>query len=367
MKMNKSKFGIGSAVLFLLPLLAGFSGCREVFDLPEEKDYLGKNLNYSDKVLEPILGRTTVIGGFNSDNSTMPMTFEILNARYGDGRPVTDLFQVKPTWVWTAAYDGMETSLEEINSKRKLEERPLFEVRPSGEFVLWNSSSNELIAPRPADSSRLTQDIRFFDLKISNSGGDTILKDFQIIPWRERPYEPSNDMNYYTGGVARDPNDPRNPFKRDYILPAIGGDMIGAVSNRRFVNNEEIKDLVAYIRPFEGGNGHNLRFRFIGPDSSNINPALFNETKWDRLVHGFNMEMTNEYVQYDVAYPIPLVEIQTHFTQGSSAHVEFIYSRRAFGGGRSAAAFALNFKIFKEGDWEIVFHFRNELPKFEDE
>ncbi|QEC54010.1 uncharacterized protein DUF5007 [Anseongella ginsenosidimutans] len=366
MKMKQFKFGIRSAVLFLLPLLVGFSGCREIFDLPEERDYLGKNLNYSDKILEPILGRTTVMGGFNADNSTMPMTFEIVNARYGDGRPVTDLFQVRPTWVWTAAYDGLETSLEEINAKRKLEERPLFEIRPSGEFILWGSSSNELIAPRPADSSSLTQEIRFFDVKISNSGGDTILKDFQIIPWRERPYEPSNDMNYYTGGIARDPNDLKNPFKRDYIQPGIDN-IVGATTNRQMVNNEEIKDLVAYIRPFEGGNGHNLRFRFIGPDSSAIHPASFNDTKWDRLVHGFNMEMTDEYVQYDVAYPIPLVDIRTAFSNGSSANVKFNYSRGAFGGGRSFSSFWLDFEIFREGDWEIVFHFRNDLPKFEDE
>src|SRR3546814_18489653 len=106
------------------------------------------------------------MGGFNADNSTMPMKVEIVNARYGDGRPVTDLFQVEPTWVWTAAYDGLETSLEEINAKRKKEERPLFEIRPSGEFILWGTSSNDLIAPRPADSSNLTQEIRFFDVKI---------------------------------------------------------------------------------------------------------------------------------------------------------------------------------------------------------
>lgn len=367
MKMQKLRFGVKWAAVLFLPILQLFSGCREVFDLPDEKDFLGKNLNYSNKVLEPVIGRTTVIGGFNSDMSTMPLTFEIVNARYGDGRPVTDLFQVRPTWVWTAAYDGLETSLEEINAKRKKEDRPLFEVRSSGEFILWGSSTNALIEPRPADSSALTQEIRYFDLKISNTGGDTILKDFQIIPWRERPYEPSNDINPYTGKIARDPLDPKNPFKRDYIKPSFMQNIYGATTNRLMVNNEDIKDLVVYIRPFEGGNGHNLRFRFMGPDSSWINPVLFNDTKWERLVHGFNMEMTDEYVQYDVAYPIPLVNINTAFANSAGAHVEFRYSRRNFGGGRIAAGFDLNFRIFREGNWEIVFHFRNDFPKFEDE
>ena len=355
------------ALLSLSLLLAVVSGCREVFDLPEEKDYLSKNINYSNMKLEPILGRTNVIGGLNADNSTMPMEFEIVNARYGDGTPVTDLFQVRPTWVWTAAYNGMETSLEEINAKRKLEDRPLFEVRSSGEFILWSSSSNELIEPRPADSTEFTQDIRYFDLKITNTGGDTVLRDFRFVPWRERPYEPSNDINFYTGEVARDPLDLKNPFKRDYIRPLRMQNIFGALNNNLMVTNDQVKDLVVYIRPFEGGNGHNLRFRFIGPDSAAINPVKFNETKWDRLVHGFNMEMTEEYVQYDVAYPIPLVNIETAYSNGSTAHVDFSYSRGAFGGGRIIANFGLDFSIYREGDWEIVFQFRNQLPKFEDE
>src|SRR3546814_13319447 len=105
MKMIKSKFGIRRAVLFLLPLLVGFSGCREIFDLPEDTDYLGKNLNYSDKILEPILGRTTIMGVFNAANSTMPMKFEIVQDRYCYGRPVPDLSQEEPNRPWTAPYD----------------------------------------------------------------------------------------------------------------------------------------------------------------------------------------------------------------------------------------------------------------------
>lgn len=351
-----------------LGLLLLTGSCKKVLDLPEEKEYISENINYGSKVLEPILGRTSLMGQFNSDNSSLPLTFEIVNARYGDGRPVTDLFQTRPTYVWVAPYDGKEESLEAIEAKRKIEERPLFEVRESGQFILWASTNNELIAPRPTDSSNLVQDIRFFDLKVSNSGGDVFIRDFQLIPWREQPYFPFTDTNPYTGEPAPDPTDPNNPDKQNYIRPRLTN-VIGDQSNRPLESNDNIKDVAVYIRPFEGGNGHNLRLKFMTPDGSFMNPDVFNETKWSELIHGFNVVKTEEYVQYDVAYPIPLVNLRTQYTNsnGGSASLDIDYSRRGFGGGLTYAAFGLDFNIYRPGDWEIVFHFRNQLPKFEDE
>ncbi|MFC3196067.1 DUF5007 domain-containing protein [Parapedobacter deserti] len=357
-----------AAVLTMLAGAAFTAGCEKALNLPEEKEFISENMNYGSKLLEPIIGRTNLMGNLNSDNSSLPLTFEIVNARYGDGRPVTDLFQVRPTYVWIDTYDGKEKSLEEIETKRRLEDRPLFEVRQSGQFIFWGSSTNELVEPRPSDTSNLVQEIRHFDLKVTNSGGEVYLSDFRLIPWRERPYFPDNDINPYTGEPAPDPADPRNPNKQDYIRPVLSG-VVGASTNNQLVSNNERKDVVVYIRPFEGGNGRKLRFKFMAPDGTFMNPDVFNETTWNNLVHGFNIEKTAEYVQYDVAYPIPLVRLQTPYTtsDGGSASARFRYSRRGFGGNRVTASFGLDFNIYRAGDWEIVFHFRNELPKFEDE
>ncbi len=352
--------------VYLILTLLVFPSCKKLYDLPDPKEYLSKNINYDNKIIEPVIGRYNIHGGFKSDNSSFPLTFEIVNARYGDGRAVTDLFQKQQTYVWTAAYDGLEKSLAEIEAKRKLEEHSLFEVRSSGEFILWASATNELIHPRPVDSTNLAQDTRFFDLKISNTGGTIVLKDFQLRPWRERPYSPDNDINPYTGGINRDPVAKTDPTKRDYIRPRLDN-VIGVKSQKALVSNDNIKDAVVYIRRFEGGNGHTLRFKFLNTDSLPMNPALFNETKWDLLVHGFNKTMTNEYVQYDVAYPIPLTNVATSYTSGGNARAEFKYSRHGFGGGLTTGMVGLDFKIFRAGDWEIVFHFKTDNPKFEDE
>ncbi|WP_207532100.1 DUF5007 domain-containing protein [Desertivirga arenae] len=343
------------------------SSCEKVFDLPEEKDYLSPNLNYSSKILEPILGRTTISRqGLNTDNSTWPLKFEIVNARWGDGRPVTDLFQTRPVWVWTNEYTGDEKSLEEIQAKRKLEDHPLFEVRESGEFILWASSNNDLITPRAADSSNLPQNTRYFDVKVTNTGGSVVLKDFQIRPFRERPYFPSNDKNDFTGGDAPDPKFRNNTFKKDFIRPGLSG-VIGKTSNKELVSNDDVKDVVVFIRPFTGGNGHNLRIKAIDKNDVAINPSKFNETRWTTMLHAFNMVKTNEYVQYDVAYPIPLTARRTNYSDGNTARVALQYSRLVFGGARNTATLSLNFAIFREGDWEIVFKFLTDDPKFEDD
>jgi hypothetical protein len=354
-------------LLFMLLVLVVFSGCKKLYNLPDEKDYLSNNVNFSNKILEPIIGRNNLIGGFNGDNSTAPITFEIVNARFGDGRPVSDIFQKAQTYVWTAPYTGLEKNLAEIEAKRKIEEHQLLEIRSSGQFIFWASSTNQLVTPRPIDSTNFSQDTRFFDVKVKNTGGERLIKDFQIRPFRERPYEPSNDFNAYTGLPAPDPKFPLDKKLRDYIRPYLGN-VIGATSNKNLESNNDKKDVVVYIRPFTGGNGHSLRIKVLNKDSVEINPAAFNETVWDKMIHGFNMQKTDKYVQYDVAYPIPLVEIPTSYALGGSrAKAELTYSRGAFGGGRTVGVFGVDFAIYKAGDWEIVFHFKTENPKFASE
>ena len=345
-----------------------FSSCSDIYDLPEDRDFMSQNIDYINKIIEPVLGRDNIFTSLSEDNSTLPMRFEIINTRYGDGRPVTDLSTKAKTYEWITEYDGLEKSLAEIEAKRKIVEKPVFEVDSNGRLILWAAATNEIITPRPVDTVLKTQDIRFFDIKVQNSGGARIIKDFQIIPWRQRDYYPDTDINPYTGGKAPDPQRPKDTTRQDYIIPSyINNKVIGEINQLPLVNNNIKKDIVVYIRPFKGGKGNSLRFKFLGADGQFINPLKFNETKWDILVHGFNKVTKPEYVQYDIAYPIPLNSRKTDYADGGVAKVKFAYSRIGFGGVRDLAEFGLDFKIYKQGDWEIVFHFRNENPKFEDD
>lgn len=342
--------------------------CSDLYNLPDDKDFLSEEINYSNKVLEPTLGRTSVFSSLNLQNSTTPLKFEIVNARYGDGRPVDDIFMVKSAYEWIAEYNGKETSIEEIEKKRRLVERPMFEVDDHGRLILWNSSNNESIEPRPKDTVLKTHDIRFFDLKVTNTGGMRIIKDFQIIPWRELKYSPNHDINPYTGGVAPHPKYPKDPKKRNYLTPSWMNGIVGEKSNSSLINNDDRKDVVVYIQEYEGtGNQSTIRFKFMDKDGQFMNPKLFNETKWDQLVHGFNLVFNEEYVQYDVAYPMPLVAINTPYVNGNNATVKFAYSRLGWGGGLVIADFGMNFQIHRAGNWEMIFHFTNDNPKFDNE
>ena len=356
------------AFIFLYTIIV-LSGCRKIFDLPAEKDYLSTKINYTTKNFAPILGRTTLFQGvFSADNSSFPMTFEIVNTRFGDGRPADDILKKQQTLVWISEYTGKETSLAEIETKRKLEDHPIVEVRSSGEIIVWNTATRALLAPR--DSIIYPQDIRYFDVKVTNSGGSAIIKDLSIIPSIERPYSPDSDINPFNGKPNTTTPGGKNLVRN---FPTIFG-MVGESTNQPLRTNDASKGIVyLYIRKYTGGNGNSLRFKFLNKDSVAIDPAKFNETKWDQVVHGFNMQITKEYVKYDVAYPIPLAAIPTRFTSGgvngsgTEAHVEFSYSRIGFGGNREVGVISQNFRIYEKGDWEIVFHFKTVNPKFQNE
>lgn len=356
------------AFIFLSTIIV-FSGCRKIFDLPAEKDYLSTKITYTTKNFTPILGRTTLFQGiFSADNSSFPMKFEIVNSRFGDGRPADDILKKQQTLVWTSEYTGKETSLAEIEAKRKLEEHSIVEVRSSGELIVWNTATSALLPPR--DSIIYPQDIRYFDIKVTNSGGTAIIKDLSIVPSIERPYSPDADINPFNGR----PNTTKPAGKilvRNF--PTISG-MVGESTNQPLTTNDAGKGIVyLYIRKYVGGSGNSLRFKFLNKDSVAIDPAKFNETKWDQVVHGFSMQMTKEFVKYTVAYPIPLAAIPTRFTSGgvegsgTEAHIEFSYSRIGFGGFREVGTISQNFRIYEKGDWEIVFHFKTVNPKFQNE
>ncbi|WP_449435283.1 DUF5007 domain-containing protein [Pedobacter steynii] len=205
-------------------MIITFSGCRKIFDLPDEKDYLSTKMTYFTSEFSPTLGRLNLYQGiFNADNSSFPMTFEIVNARFGDGRSADDMLAKKTSFGMDSGVYRNEKSLAEIEAKRKIEERPMLEVRPSGDIILWPSATSEVFKPR--DSVTYPQDIRYFDIKVKNSGGSRIIKNLSVIPYREIPYFPADDINRYSGK----PNTTTpNGTTLQHIFPVIFG-MIGKV------------------------------------------------------------------------------------------------------------------------------------------
>lgn len=328
--------------------------------LPADLDYLSPQATYTQTEFQPVLGRTTEYSLiFNTDNSNTPIHFQITNVRYrSTGQPTNDLEKEIPVTIWKQAYTGYENSVAEINAKRTTEMHPVWEVRPtSGDFILWAEADSTMLHQQP-DSGYL------FDVIASNSGGKNVYHNLVLDPIRQEPYEPY-DRDPITGErlkIYPNPLD-SSQFSFNYIHPASLTNVIGDSTDLP-MNVDSVRVLFR-----KTGDGNTLTFKFLDKDSLPINPATFNDTKWDSLVHGFNVKVTDKYVRYDVAYPIPVVHYPTRFTtsDGSEASVNFSFDRIAFGNVRQVCSVAFNFAIYQKGDWEVIFYFYSDNPKFRNE
>lgn len=320
-------------------------GCSKL--VPKDRDAITDDTQFTITEYSPILGRTTLYNqNFYSGNSTVPFTFKIINPRlFADGSPARELLDTFPVQVWKDNYTGEETSLDEIENKREIQYRPLFEIgQHSGNFTMWAAARTPFVRSLP-DSGYV------FDVEATNSGGRVYYRNFRLMPLKEIPYEPSN-IDPYTGQSIR-PN----------VYPTLAYNIFGEHSG--------------YTMPSQGiyvffnkiGDGNSLSFKFMDTLFHPINPQKFEDTDWKGLVHGFNMHMTEDSVKYDVAYPIPLVSLPTKYTtaDGKSANVAFKYHRMGFGGVRQDAVLSLHFNIYEKGDWQIIFWFRTDNPDFDDE
>jgi hypothetical protein len=335
------------SLLAALVVLCTVISCKKY--LPEERETVGEDSQFTIENMQPVLGRTTYFPNtFFKGSTTYPSDFKIVNVRRRNGDAAPELTDVFPVKVWKKAYDGTEKTLAEIEGKRQLQYRPIFEINPhSGEFVMWAEARSSFVRSQP-DSGYL------FDVELSNSGGRRYYRNFKLMPFKERPYEPSN-YNAITG----------QPLSNGIFPSQVN--FIKGSSKDRYLS---FFDIDVFIRKridvTKPGEGNTLTFKFLDTLYNPINPSNFATTDWAHLVHGFDMQMTDSSVTYKVAYPIPLVEYPTQFTtpDGRRANVRFSYSRLGFGGFRENAVFGLDFAIYEPGDWEIVFAFKNDNPKF---
>ena len=320
--------------------------------LPESLDSFDKDAAFTQTMYRPVLGRNNILSdNFSAGNSTQPLTFTISRVVRHDGSEAPELTNEFPVRVWKSPYLGTETSLEEIEAKRGYENRSLLQVRKhSGEVILWANARSSFVKCDP-DSGYI------FDIRAVNSGGWKEYTGFRLIPKRERDYEPTS-MDELTGVITEDFVHP---------LSVRGMNKEGTSGFFGMMNEEDIK--VYFREDLENTSKDNtLTFRFMTKDYEPISPRKFSRTDWTNLVHGFDMEMTDDYVRYKVAYPIPLYELPTRYTNkdGDKAHVVFSYDRLMRGTYRVRASMAFDFAIYKEGHWEIIFVFSEGNPEFRD-
>ncbi len=339
-----NKYSLTSICIFFVGLVLFFSNSACKKNLPEDRESIALDTRFTQTLYAPVLGRNTLFtDNFFVGASSQPLNFKIINMRTRDGAEASVLTKNTPVQVWVQPYLGTEKSIAEIEAKRKIENRPLFEIREhSGQFLMWSAARSPDVKTQP-DSGYV------FDVEMSNSGGRRYFRDFKLMPLKERAFEPS--VQNPVTGLAQ------------YIglTPSSINNIRGARTGRYMSFN----DVTVLFRKTEGS-GNSLTFKFVDSLFHPINPTAFNLTKWDKLVHGFNLVKTNELLKYDVAFPIPLINYRTDYTNinGDKAHAVFRYERQGFGNIREEAYLYLDFAIYEHGNWEITVWFTGESPKF---
>ncbi|MGY3053006.1 hypothetical protein ACVWYG_001203 [Pedobacter sp. UYEF25] len=346
------KFDLNNVKKFYLFLAFALTlyGCKK--NLPDDRLSLGLDSRFTQNIYQPVLGRTTVFtGNFNIASSSVPLDFKIVNMRRFSGEDAPELRDFFPIKVWKQSYDGTETSLADIEAKRTTENHQLFEIRQhSGQFVMWAGAKSSFVKAQP-DSGYV------FDVEMSNSGGRKYFQNFKLTPFRERPVEPST-LDATTGQATTT------------TVPAAVVSNIRGKRTNRFLNSGDVRVLFK-LKPegAVGNTGHSITFRFVDTLFNAIDPNKFAKTKWNEVVHGFNMVKTATEVTYQAAYPIPLTKFPTKYTTlgGDQATSLFRFDRIGAGNSLQSAILGMNYNIYQEGDWEVIFWFTTELPKFEND
>lgn len=343
--MTKHNILIGTCIF------GAAAACYSCKKAPRETNYLSPKAAFEAvEYYEPVLGRTFLYStNFQPDESSYPLEFTLKNLRRADGSPAPELTEPISVLEWVRDYNGQEKSLEEIEAKRRIVQKPFFAVRRgSGDFIFSKTDSGKI---------RTYPDAGYlFDVEVANPGNARTFQKMKLRPLKEMPYEPFElDARTRQRKTESRVSQAGVNYTAPYAIHPV-------LENVLVAKDTLMNDSLTAVKFVRTGNGHSLTFIFLDKDSVPINPARLNITKWNELVHGFNMQTTKDFVRYDVAYPIPLTTFDTRYAKAGRANVEFGYSRLEGSNRRVDAKFRLSFSIYEPGDWQIIFRFyRNPL------
>lgn len=118
-----------------------FFACRKV---DVQDGYFGQNIRYKDKIMVLETGRDIFKGDLILDRSTLPIKVELADIRRWDGKPAPEMLQQVDAVEWIDEFTGQEKTLEELNAKKKIVKRPVFEINPSDGRIKFRKESYDM-------------------------------------------------------------------------------------------------------------------------------------------------------------------------------------------------------------------------------
>ncbi|SIN66982.1 DUF5007 domain-containing protein [Chitinophaga niabensis] len=306
--MTTSYKNIAKAVM-LVALTGGvIYSCRKV-DMQD--GYFGENIRYKDKIITLETGRDAYKGDLILDRSTLPIKVELADIRRWDGKPAPEMKQEVDAVEWVEEFTGQEKTLEELEKKKRIVKRPVFEISPSDGRLKFRKESYEM------DSATY-----FIDVKVSNGAGSRIIKNaLEVKVVKGADYESRDDGAWI---VCSD-------YDWDGCSP--------------YFDSINIR-----IDKFEyKGPGNKITVKFKDPNGNLMDPRTFPEgskQKGKRMQDFvFAQRLLADRIEYDVAYPFNTADRQ----------FEWWVPGAAFGKNDHYDLFAyVNFKVFRPGSWEIT-------------
>ncbi|MBO9153676.1 DUF5007 domain-containing protein [Chitinophaga sp. GCM10012297] len=307
--MTQKNIAIKSALC--LALLGGvLYGCRKV----ELQDgYIADTIRYKDKIITLETGRDIMKGDLILDRTTGPVTVELVDIHTKDGKPAPEMLQEVDAVEWKEEFTGQEKSLEELEAKKQIVKRPVFEINKSDGRLIFRKESYDMEAG-----------VYMIDVKVTNGAGSRILKDaVEVNVVKGKDFEYRND---YAWIVCAD-------YDWDNCAPYF--DSVN-------ITIESFK----YMGP-----GSMMTWKFKDPNGNLMDPSKFPEgskQKGKRLEDFvFAYRKFSDRLEYDCAFP---------FNAGSSPReFEWWVPGSSFGRNDRYDMFsAVFFQIFRPGKWEIV-------------
>lgn len=167
-------------ILIIIPILITITGCYKESD---EKGFISDDiyLKGADTIMIPIGGKGNTDVAW-LDGSSLPVTFTIENIRDVNGNRADQFFTKYPYKTWNKPYNNKtDTTLELINAKLTEQQLPAVAINPINGMLQFLETTSNL---------QNAGDVFHVDVKISNSRGEKLVKDYAILKLTsdKRPY-----------------------------------------------------------------------------------------------------------------------------------------------------------------------------------
>lgn len=158
-------------ILTIIIILFIFAACYKVSD---EKGFISDDiyLKGADTISIPLGGKGNTDVAF-LDGSSMPATFSIENVRDVNGNRSEQFFTKYSYKLWTKPYNNRtDTTIDLINAKLVEQELPAVDINPVNGMLQYLETTSNL---------EQVGDIYHIDVKVKNSKGEKLLKDYAIV------------------------------------------------------------------------------------------------------------------------------------------------------------------------------------------